>query len=248
MFNLKLKNYAFPFVYKRKGKSGVYLITNLINNKQYVGSALTKKSSENRLYIRFRNHFFNNSAFSFLKKKGPPLIKQAINKYGVENFSWEILEFTQLENTRSRETHYIQTLQPDYNILQFAENTQGYQHTESTREKMKANYSEFIRNRIGNLNRGKQLSAEIWEKLSQSAKARTLEQKQRHQESCDSFNKQKFSKPTQILDGDSLKVLGNYSNLREACNAWNGDYRTFKRCVKSGKKLTKLNIYIKYFS
>lgn len=229
------------------GKSGVYLITNLKNNNQYVGSAITKKPSLNRLYIRFRNHFFNTH------KNFP--IRRAIKKYGVINFSWEILEFTEIENTRARETFYLKTLKPEYNILDSAESSLGYHHTPATRKKMKSHYGQKRRDRIGDFNRGKTLSLpqlkigdEIREKLSQKAKNRNLQQKMRHQQSCDTFNKSVFSKSTQVLDGDTQKILGTYSSLKEACRVLNGDYRTFKRCVKSGKKMTKFNIFVKYIS
>ena len=80
-----------------QGKSGVYKITNLKNNKIYIGSALTKTPSGNRLCIRFRNQFFNHH-------KNCP-VKNAIKNYGIHNFSWEILEFTLLQNTRIRESY-----------------------------------------------------------------------------------------------------------------------------------------------
>lgn len=223
-----------------QGKSGVYLITNLKNNKRYVGSAITKKPTSNRLYFRFRNHFFNHH------KEFP--IKKAIIKYGVHNFSWKILEFTEISNTRTRETYYIQTLLPEYNILQSAESSLGYQHTLETREKMKKNYSDERRQLIGMLNKNKKLSLEIREKMSQAASNRTLEQKQKLKQACTVFNKKTFSKPTQVIDGTTLEILGNYQSLREACSVWNGDYRTFKRAVKSGMKINKLNIYVKYIS
>lgn len=220
------------------GRCGVYLITNLKNNNRYIGSAVSKKPSQNRLYIRFRNHFFNSH------KLFP--ITRAVQKYGVHSFSWQILEFTDIETTRSRETFWIQTLKPEYNILEFAGTSLGLNHTQETRDKMKQNFSEQRRLFIKNLNLGKQFSLE--KRLSQRAKMRSLEQKQNHQQACDSFNKRLFSKPTQVLDFDSGHVLGTYSSLREACRAWNGDYRTFKRCVKSGGKISKFNIIVKYIS
>lgn len=220
------------------GHCGVYLITNLKNNRGYIGSAVTKKPSQNRLYIRFRNHFFN------CHKLFP--LSRAVKKYGVHNFSWEILEFTDLQMTRSRETFWIQTLKPEYNILDVAGTSLGFLHTEETRDKMKQNFSEARRLSIKNLNLGKQLSPKIREKLSQRAKTRSPEQEAKHQVASSRFNKSAFSKPTQVLDGDSGRVLGTYSSLRKACRAWNGDYRTFKRCVKSGEKLSKWNIFVKY--
>lgn len=54
------------------------------------------------------------------------------------------------------------------------------------------------------------------------------------------WNQKMFSKPTQILDGDTREILGRYSSLREACRAFQGNYRTFKRTVKSGKKYVAL--------
>lgn len=100
-----------------QGKSGVYLITNLKNKKRFIGSAITKKPTCNRLYFRFRNHFFNHH-------KDFPL-KRAIKKYGVDNFSWKILEFTTISSTRTRETYFIQKLLPEYNILQSVESSLG---------------------------------------------------------------------------------------------------------------------------
>jgi len=221
-----------------QGKSGVYKITNLVSQKKYIGSAITKKNTGNRLYIRFRNHFFN-------RHKELPL-KRAIKKYGVDSFSWEILEFTEISNTRSRETWYIENLLPEYNILKSGENSLGYIHTESTKTLMKKVYTDSRRESIGSLNRGKSFSVEFRKKLSQAALNTSIEVKQRRKEICTEWNKKKFSKPTQILHGESLQVLGKYSSLREACRAWNGDYRTFKRAVKNKEKICKSNIYVTY--
>lgn len=222
------------------GKSGVYKITNLKNKKFYIGSAMTAKSSVNRLYIRFRNHFFN------YHKLFP--ITNAIIKYGVYNFSWEIIEFTELENTRSRETYYIQLLKPEYNILQSAESNLGYKHTPQTREKIKQNYSEKRRQTIGNLNKGKTLSIETRQKIALAVLNRSIDVKIKHQQACEEFNRKKFSKATQVVDGNTHETLGTYTSLTATCRAWNGDYRTFIRAVKSGTVICKLNIYVKYIS
>lgn len=238
--NLQDSNVQVKIKKLSQGQSGVYKITNIKNKNQYIGSVITKKASLNRLYARFRNHFFNHHK--------PFPISRAVKKYGVANFSWEILEFTNIETTRTRETYYIQTLKPEYNLLESAENSLGYSHTPETLVKMKTKYSQERREKIRNLNRNKKLSPEIRKKMSQAARQRTLEQNQKHHQICESFNKHRFSKPTQILDATSLKILGNYSSLSEACRAWNGDYRTFKRVVKSGEKLHRFNIYVKYIS
>lgn len=221
-----------------QGKSGVYLITNLKTQNRYIDSAITKKPTLNRLYSRFRNHFFNTHK-SFL-------ITLAVKKHGIHNFSWEILEFTDRETTRARETYYIQLLKPEYNVLQLAESSLGFRH--STREKMKLKYSQERRDFIGNLNKNKHLSLETRQKLAQAVKNRTQQQKKKHQQICDVFNKAKFSKPTQLVDAQTGEVLGTYPSLISACRSWNGNYRTWKRCVKSGTKINKFNIYVNYIS
>lgn len=134
-----------------QGKSGVYQITNTTNKKKYIGSAITKTASGNRLYYRFRNHFFNHH------KEFP--CKRAIKKYGAPNFSFQILEFTDIRKTRERESWFIKQLLPEYNILQIAGSSLGYKHTPESREKMRANYSFSRRQTIGLLYKGKKRSS-----------------------------------------------------------------------------------------
>jgi group I intron endonuclease len=223
-----------------RGKSGVYKITNLKTHKTYIGSALTKTRKENRLYFRFRNYFFYHHKFFPFKR--------AILEYGIHSFSWEILEFTEISFTRARESYYIQTFLPEYNILQSAENSSGYTHRLETKDKMKTIYSQERRKRIGSLNKGQKLASDVVKRISQAAQNRTQEQKDTHREACLKFNQKMFSKPTHVLHGETHQIIGTSPSLIQACRAWNGDYRTFKRAVKSGFKIRKFNIYVKFSS
>ena len=63
----------------------VYKITNLINDKVYIG-----KTSSNP-YKRWKEHV--NVALNIRKYQRRYIIHNAICKYGVDNFSFEILEF-----------------------------------------------------------------------------------------------------------------------------------------------------------
>ena len=62
--------------------TGIYTITNIINNKIYVGSASI--AFKHRKYRHFHN-LKNN-------KHGNKYLQDAVNKYGIENFKFEILE------------------------------------------------------------------------------------------------------------------------------------------------------------
>lgn len=74
-------------------KKDIYVIKNNINNKVYIGQTITPR-------IRFNAH--KNAA----RKNSPLLIHQAMRRYGVNNFYFEILE-SQIEDYDEKEKYYI---------------------------------------------------------------------------------------------------------------------------------------------
>lgn len=129
--NLHQREVQLEILKDNKFKAGIYMILNKIDNKKYVGSAVT-----NRIHVRFRNHFFNGT--------GSKLTAKAVALYGVENFEFYILEyfpgFVKKENLSSAhlallqlETKYIQELKPEYNILQNGGSSLGYKHSKETK-------------------------------------------------------------------------------------------------------------------
>ena len=81
----KLKRIYEPKIYPDKelwGKCGVYQIRNIINNKIYVGSS---SNLHKRKHEHFRTLLTNNHHNVRLQR--------AFNKYGKENFIFEIIEF-----------------------------------------------------------------------------------------------------------------------------------------------------------
>ena len=75
---------------------GIYKITNKINNKCYIGQS-------NDIQRRFTQH---KSPYEQNRFADKPLYK-AIAKYGIENFSFEILEECPIEKLSEREEYYI---------------------------------------------------------------------------------------------------------------------------------------------
>lgn len=87
--------------------SGIYVITNNINNKQYVG--LSKDC-----WKRWADHFSK----SYYSKKEDDLKKalyMAMRKYGRENFSFSILEECPEEQLSEREIYWINKLDTYHN-------------------------------------------------------------------------------------------------------------------------------------
>ena len=70
----------------------IYKITNKINNKIYIGQT-------NNIKRRFNSHKNNKRS----------VISKAINKYGVENFTFEIIEIIHnVEQANDLEIEYIE--------------------------------------------------------------------------------------------------------------------------------------------
>ena len=80
---------------------GIYKIENLINGKVYIGQSVNIKE-------RWNEHKLINSRTSkdALKKQKYPLYL-AFQKYGLENFSFEVLEECSLEDLDTKEQFYI---------------------------------------------------------------------------------------------------------------------------------------------
>src|SRR5258706_6904881 len=161
--NLDLDETKKSLLKDTKTLSGIYLIFNKITGDYYIGSASTGK-----FYSRFSNHL--------IYLTGNKILKNAVKKYKLLNFSFLILEiFPEIvtkENNKKLldiEDFYLKSLLPNYNILTEAGSSFGYKHTELDRIKMKINYSDYRRELIGKLNRGKNISEETKEKLREKA-------------------------------------------------------------------------------
>ncbi len=107
-------------------KSGIYKITNLKNNKIYIGRAISLKDRKSKHKRRINN----------------TLISRAIKKYGWSNFKWEVLEYCKPEELTNKEQFYFDKLQPfdenGYNLLRTStENPmEGKFHSKETRERL----------------------------------------------------------------------------------------------------------------
>jgi len=106
--------------------SGVYKILNKENNYIYIGSS---KNMSKRWSIHTRELKKNLHKNNYLQK--------AFNKYGKENFIFEIVEVvSDFNNLIIREQFYIDTLKPKYNIRKIAESNLGLLHSKETKEKI----------------------------------------------------------------------------------------------------------------
>ncbi len=111
--------------------SGVYKIVNKVNGKIYIGSAVNFK-------YRWTEHKYdlNNNKHHSIH------LQRSWNKYGKENFKFEILEIIEdIESLTKREQYYLDLIQCckkelGYNLSPTAGSPLGYRHTEEAKKNM----------------------------------------------------------------------------------------------------------------
>lgn len=107
----------------------IYKITNLINNKVYIGQTIQK----------FKNRIIEHK--KRMKNGTNTPLYNSLRKYGIENFKFEIIEeVLSKEELNQKEIYYIEkfnSLFPNgYNLTSGGAGTFNYQHTEIDKQKM----------------------------------------------------------------------------------------------------------------
>jgi group I intron endonuclease len=141
----------------QESNMGIYQIINIINNKKYIGSSvnLDKRKKDHFSYLKRGKH--KNSHLQF-----------AYNKYGEENFIFEIIEYVMnLDILLEREQYYIDSLKVcddkfGYNLCPTAGSSYGIKFSKQTRKKMSDAH-------IG-IAKGQKRSEEAKQKMSESKK------------------------------------------------------------------------------
>jgi len=128
----------------------IYAIKNLVNNKLYIGQAVSHILNHKRYRPygrqgRFRCHV--SEAFS-KKKCQSHYLNNSIRKHGVENFEVELLEYCPCENADERETHYIQTCNsvfPNGYNLKIGGNV--FVHSDESKKRVSQGVTRYFENR-----------------------------------------------------------------------------------------------------
>ncbi len=150
-----------------KNKSGIYKITCKSNNKSYIGSSVN-------LYERLQRHLRDLSK----QRHCNYYLQRAFDKYGVDNFTYEILEYVDEDTILIREQYYINQYQTSnyslgYNLCPVAGSRLGTKHRPETIEKYRQFtriHTEETKQKISESNKGRLLTDEQKEKLSVSLK------------------------------------------------------------------------------
>lgn len=113
-------------------KSGIYQISNITNNKSYIGSTKNLNS-------RKHSHFFHLKT----NKHHNPHLQASYNKYGFSAFIFNILEICDLNNLILREQYYVDKLKPEYNIRLKCKSSLGLKWKEDSKKKASEYWKKF---------------------------------------------------------------------------------------------------------
>jgi group I intron endonuclease len=121
-------------------KTFIYKITNKINNKIYIGKTCNKNP-----FNRWARHL-NTAKHKTTVNHTYQLIHKAINKYGKENFTFEVIEICNVENIGlEREKFWIEQYKSNvykygnefgYNLTEGGDGSSGFKHSKESKEKM----------------------------------------------------------------------------------------------------------------
>lgn len=186
---------------------GIYMITNLVNGKKYIGQSIC-------IERRFREHCNNG------KYTDKSLIDTAIQKYGVSNFRFDILEVLPENNEilDEKERLWIKY----YNTY---ENHDDYNLTDGGMSGRKL--SEETKNKLSKINTGKKLSPETRKKIGQSGRGKkwSEESKKRFSEKIKGKNHHNYGKPPKLETKLKLSKKSTTSGI----------FRVFKDKQKKAK-------------
>lgn len=105
-------------------KSGIYKIINIITGDIYIGSSINLKERQRRHSKDLRRN-----------QHHAVYLQRAVNKYGISNFKFIIIEYCEQEQLLIREQHYLDTLLPVYNTAKIAGSVLGVKQSEEAKEK-----------------------------------------------------------------------------------------------------------------
>ena len=205
----------------------IYVITNKINGKKYVGQTVSKFN------LRKNSHIYKS------KQKNNCGISAAISKYGIDNFEFEVVEcnINSMEKLNNREKHWINKLNTfcgwvgshGYNLTNGGDN--GLLCEES-KQKISDHHYDFSG---GKNPRSKEvvINGKKYECITYAAKElgvqrSTIRRWLNGDKSCSHGEKRKLKREI-VLDGEK------FASLTEAGIKYGVKYNTVWKWIKNGR-------------
>lgn len=179
---------------------GIYKITNKINGKFYIGLSVDIKR-------RFNEH---KSPCRFQKIKTP--IARAIKKYGLANFSFDILELVECKSKLcEREVFWISKMKPEYNLTSGGDGVRDYVVSEDVKEILR-DYGKKQWNSLTKVEKQKR----ILNNLKGQPKGHIVSESTRNKlRECNLGKKMSDETKSKISKANSVSMKGNKSGNKK---------------------------------
>ena len=174
----------------------IYIITNKINNKQYIGQTV------NKITKRFSQH--KHASYNLNHKDANTPLHQAIRKYGIENFDIEKLEECSQEELNEREIYWIKKLNTYNN---------GYNASLGGYGKVLYNYQDIVNYYQKTLSKKE---TQKYFNCDYGTVKRALEEYNIQELPAGQLTKQKYGKKVARCDLNTGKILQIYNSQVEA--------------------------------
>lgn len=223
----------------------IYSITNTINNKRYIGISQDYKNRKRAHEWAMKNNKHRNIK-----------LQRAVNKYGYDNFKFEILEEIETDDrieALTLENKYIikyDTYKNGYNQSEGFEGSTLQKYSEERLEKMRVNmlgntiwegrkHTEEAKAKIGKAHKGKTVSLKTRKRISEARKGKSVGENnhfygKNHTEETKSKIRKKNGKPIICIE-TSIK----YDSINQCANDMNIDRKAIERVLNGKYKQTK---------
>lgn len=211
-------------------KTGVYEILNTITKERYIGSAsrVGKSNSLSGFYVRFDKHKLllkNNKHYNIH-------LQRAYNKYGENNFNFNVLSICPPEYCIKLEQWFLDNLKPEYNIRKIADSNKGIKFTAEHKEKLSKSIKNSLKNKVDNSYRKR-----IGETLKITKLNKKNPYKRTEQGLIDNREKRRNHPHIAKLDSEKVKdikiMLKNKETMKTCANKYNVHIGTIQ-AIKSG--------------
>lgn len=210
---------------------GIYKIENIINFHKYIGQAIDIKK-------RWREH--KSNAFNQNSKDYDMVIYRAIRKYGLENFSFEIIEVCNPKELNDKEVYWIEYYNSYYDGYNCSKGGNDYTHlgNEIDLYDFNGNYVKSYDN-IATAARELDVHYEtlyqVIKGIRHSCKGYQVKLKNENKEIKQYKNRQGGKIPVEQLDDDN-NVLNIFESSYDAARKLNLDPSSIIKCCKGKLK------------
>ena len=206
--------------------SGVYCITNIIDNRIYIGSTQCFKRRFTEHLKSLTDNTHNN-----------PHLQKFVNKYGIDNIKFEILEIVEIENLLSKEQYYLNNFinfSTDFNICKIAGTPPNY-NRQFTKEDI-----EYIAELYNSGKSCCQISEILFNHRNQRSKITKIAKGESYSEYRYLFKYKKYNQTGRIISQETKNIIGNKNKGSRVLSISDIEFIKQNYNKLSGRKIAKL--------